>query len=451
MKFGEFVNKNVTPAYKKKAEVEMTEEFKKVIQSVENSTPSNSKFIFVTGSAGTGKSTLIKKIISIPNKRVIVTAPTGIASWNIGGTTLHSLFRLPLEPLPSPKKLYGDVVTVLKKMDVLIIDEVSMVKPDILDAVSQSLQMHRENKLPFGGVTVVIFGDLFQLPPVVTSDQVEIYSKYYDTNFFFSAHCLKRVEPEIYNLTKVFRQNDSNFLEILGKIRTGEDLDNVVNVINKLCYENKKNIQTELTLTSRTARAEEINEKKLTLIDAEEKIFIADYQGNYFKGKADKQLPAPYELRIKKGCQIIFTKNNDPLWINGTIGTVIDYDEDSLQVEIDGNSLQVDREKWSNFKYVTKKNDDGKEKIYKEEVASYSQFPVRLGWAVTIHKSQGLTLNSCTIDLGYGGGFVHGQVYVALSRCKDLEKIQLIEPLQRSDIILDKTILRFYKEFLKFL
>ena len=142
---------------------------------------------------------LIKKIISIPKKRVIVTAPTGIASWNIGGTTLHSFFRLPLEPLPSPRKLFGDVVTVLKKMDVLIIDEVSMVKPDILDAVSQSLQMHRENKLSFGGVTVVIFGDLFQLPPVVTSDQVEIYSKYYETNFFFSSHCLKRIEPETYN------------------------------------------------------------------------------------------------------------------------------------------------------------------------------------------------------------------------------------------------------------
>ena len=451
MKFGEFVNKNVTPAYKKKAKVEMTEEFKNVIQSVENSTSVNPKFIFVTGSAGTGKSTLIKKIISIPKKRVIVTAPTGIASWNIGGTTLHSFFRLPLEPLPSPRKLFGDVVTVLKKMDVLIIDEVSMVKPDILDAVSQSLQMHRENKLSFGGVTVVIFGDLFQLPPVVTSDQVEIYSKYYETNFFFSAHCLKRIEPEIYNLTKVFRQKDSNFLEILGKIRIGQDLDNIVKTVNKLCYENKKKIQTELTLTSRTARAEEINDKKLNLIEAEEKIFIADYQGNYFKGKVDKQLPAPYELKLKKGCQIIFTKNNDPLWINGTIGKVIDYDEDSLQIEIQGRSLQVEREKWSSFKYVIKKNDDGKEKINKEETASYSQFPVRLGWAVTIHKSQGLTLNSCTIDLGHGGGFVHGQVYVALSRCKTLEKIQLTEPLQRSDIILDKTILRFYKEFLKFL
>ena len=428
------------PKYEK-PKPEITAEFYKVLDSIQR----GSDFVFVSGVAGTGKSTLIELIKDKLKKKIIVVAPTGIAALNIGGSTIHSVFRLPFGPCPIGNKIYGYGALVLENLDVLIIDEISMVRPDILDAVSETLKIVRNNNKPFGGVQVAVFGDLFQLSPVSDEESDQILRKKYLSNFFFDAECLKNIEPEVFPLTKVFRQEDPIFLAVLQSIRVGKDLENAIKFINDSCFDPKGAEETALTLTTRTQQAEELNHLKLNELRKEKRTYHASMNGDYFKNKSDKQLPAPVNLELKEGAQVLLVKNNKAHWVNGDLGTVISLEGDRIEVQLArGGNVVVPKETWGHYRY--KFNEETQE-IEKETVAEYKQYPLRLGWAVTIHKSQGLTLDSCTVDVGPDGAFLHGQVYVALSRCKSIEALRLKRKLSIFDIKLDETVLEFQKMF----
>ena len=425
-------------------QIEKTEEFKRVLVAVEDE---NTDFVFVSGVAGTGKSTLIGLARNLPAKNVIVVAPTGIAAMNIGGTTIHSTFRLPFGPAPEPAKQFGKGAELLARVDLLIIDEISMVKADVLDAISLSLQRHRKSERPFGGVKVAVFGDLFQLAPVVEEDDDSILKELgYKSNFFFEAKCFKGLRTRFFQLTRTFRQTDPEFATVLNNIRTGRNIVESIKYINERCVTSDGLDDVSLTLTTRTANAETRNIQRLGELHGDEEVFKASSTGEYFENKLDKQLPAPEELKLKIGARVLFTKNNYPYWINGTLGTVENIRDDFIQVRIDGgDKVVVNREVWEHFKHSI---DEETGKIKREAVATFTQFPLRLGWAVTIHKSQGLTLDSCTVDVGEDGAFVHGQAYVALSRCKTVEALRLKSPLQPSDIILHQSVLKFYMDYM---
>lgn len=425
-------------------QIEKTDEFKKVLGAIQDNSVD---FIFVSGVAGTGKSTLISLARRLPQTNVIVVAPTGIAAMNIGGTTIHSTFRLPFGPAPEPAVQFGKGAELLKRVNLLIIDEISMVKADILDAVSESLKKHRNNSAPFGGVKVAVFGDLFQLAPVVEEEEESILKQLgYKSNFFFEAKCFSALNTKVFQLTRTFRQKEKQFAEVLNNIRTGRNIIESLDFINRHCLTKEGLDDVSLTLTTRTANAEKRNNDKLDKLDGEKEVFIASTSGDYFDGKADKQLPAPLELKLKIGARVLFTKNNYPDWINGTLGTVISIRDDFIQVEIDGGTkVVVGREIWQHFKHSINEKTG---KIEREATASFTQFPLRLGWAVTIHKSQGLTLDSCTVDVGDDGAFTHGQAYVALSRCKTIGALKLSKALTPKDIILHQSVLNFYMEFM---
>jgi len=421
-------------------EIEKTPEFESVLQAIDDPAID---FLFVSGVAGTGKSTLISIARRNPAKNVIVVAPTGIAAMNIGGSTIHSMFRLAPGPMPDVSMLGRRGVEMLKQLDLLVIDEISMVKADLLDAISRSLSLYRQDPKPFGGVKVAAFGDLFQLAPVVDEDDEEILRTLgYESNFFFDAKCFYDLRFEVFQLTKTFRQLDPVFVEVLNDIRTGRNISEALQYINERCLTSSGLDDVALTLTTRTANADDRNAARLAALPHDEMVFVAEMTGEYFEGRADKQLPAPLNLKLKIGARVLFTKNNYPSWINGSLGTVSAILNDHIVVEKDdGERVVVYREEWQHIRH---KINEQTKVIEREVVASFRQFPLRLGWAVTIHKSQGLTLDSCTVDVGEDGAFVHGQVYVALSRCKRIEALKLATPLTISDIKIHQSVLKFY-------
>ena len=421
--------------------IEITSEFYEVLESIQK----KEKFTFVTGMAGSGKSTLIDLIKTKFDLKFVLVAPTGIAALNIGGSTIHSIFRVPFGPCPEPKEIDGYGGMLLKNLDLLIIDEISMVRADLLDAISLSLQKHKKNDQPFGGIQVAAFGDLFQLPPVVTDDDRAILFDRYDSEYFFSAKCLEQVEPKVVSLSKIFRQKDPVFQSVLSSLREGHEIENALEYINSRCLSPDDALSSHLTLTTRTAQADEINQLKLSELNNDEHVFSASVEGYYFNNKADKALPAPLELKIKVGARVIMSKNNKDLWVNGDLGTIINIEERSITVRLDrGRTEDIRTEQWHHYKYNYNAKTD---EIEKEITATFTQYPIRLGWAVTIHKSQGLTLESCTVDTGPDGAFLHGQVYVALSRCKSIESLKLKRKLVASDIILDPIVTEFHSVY----
>ena len=401
------------------------------------------QFIFLTGAAGTGKSTLLEHVKNQLSKKKIVVAPTGIAALNIGGTTINSAFRIGFDTIPEITKSkdprFGKL---LKNLELLIIDEISMVRAPMLDAISKSLQIHRNNMEPFGGVSVLACGDLFQLPPVVKQHEENIIYEKYDSVYFFDAHSFKEIEdPIFYELTKSFRQEeDDEFYELLNNVRLGKELESTIDKINSRCYEPTVESDPFMTLTSRKNRAEDINYHKLSLNDNHEEVIKSKEIGEL----KDNDLPAPRELKIKKDAKVMFIKNDsDGRWVNGTVGVVtecLDKNKKCIKVKVAGKTHKVEREEWTKVKYTY---DTDSDEVLEEVVSSFKQFPIKLGWAVTIHKAQGLTLESCSVDLG-SGAFATGQAYVALSRCKTLDSLTLHQELKKSDALVDPDIQDFH-------
>tara|TARA_A200000113_G_scaffold49888_2_gene40953 strand:+ start:426 stop:1733 length:1308 start_codon:yes stop_codon:yes gene_type:complete len=402
-------------------------------------------FIYLTGAAGTGKTTLIERVKDESLLKKMVVAPTGVAALNIGGSTINSAFRIGFDTFPVIQESKDPrFKKLLKNLELLIIDEISMVRAPMLDAISETLQIHRNSSKPFGGIHVLACGDLFQLPPVVKENEESAIFERYGSVYFFSADNFKAIEkPIFFELVSSFRQqDDKEFYNLLNNVRLGKNLESSINMINKTCHNPEFDTESSLIITSRKYRAEQINDEMLSRIDGPVTAAKSKEQGEL----NENDLPAPRELRVKEDAKVMFIKNDpDGRWVNGTIGVVIDCSDKNkkvIKVKVDKEVFKVKREEWNKVRYVY---DEYNDEMEEEVVSSFKQFPLKLGWAVTIHKAQGLTLDSCSVDLGEGA-FATGQAYVALSRCKTLDSLNLYRELKVQDALVDPDIQDFHAE-----
>ncbi len=399
--------------------------------------------VFVTGGAGTGKSTFIRALRErTPEKQSIVLAPTGVAALNAGGQTIHSFCRLPLRAVtPEDVTVLDEGREVVEQLQLLIVDEVSMVRADVLDGVERFLRANRKSRAPFGGVQIVLVGDLFQLPPVVTRDDEPLLRGRYDSPQFFSALALKGLSFTPVELTEVFRQRDPHFAALLAKIRDGHGAAEAIAGINRACVGRELRGQYLTLVPTRRAAAVE-NEKRLAELKGKQQSYEAVVEGTFSTGNEDR-VPAPQALALKRGAQVMFLRNDypDKRWVNGTIGSVERLGRDSIRVRLeDGEVHDVDPVTWENVRYAW---DEKNQKIIGEVLGTYAQFPLMPAWAVTIHKAQGLTLERVAIDLD-AGAFAEGQVYVALSRAQSLEGLSLARPMRAGEVRCSEAARGFY-------
>ena len=402
-------------------------------------------FIYLTGAAGTGKTTLIERVKDECLLKKMVVAPTGVAALNIGGSTINSAFRIGFDTFPVIQESKDPrFKKLLKNLELLIIDEISMVRAPMLDAISETLQIHRNSSKPFGGIHVLACGDLFQLPPVVKENEESAIFERYGSVYFFSADNFQAIEkPLFFELVSSFRQqDDKEFYDLLNNVRLGKNLESSINMINKTCHNPEFDTESSLIITSRKYRAEQINDEMLSRIDGPVTAAKSKEQGEL----NENDLPAPRELRVKENAKVMFIKNDpEGRWVNGTIGIVIDCSDKNkkvIKVKVGKEVFKVKREEWNKVRYVY---DEYNDEMEEEIVSSFKQFPLKLGWAVTIHKAQGLTLDSCSVDLGEGA-FATGQAYVALSRCKTLDSLNLYRELKVRDALVDPDIQDFHAE-----
>ena len=415
--------------------------------------------VFLTGKAGTGKSTFLKYVCEHVKKKHVVLAPTGVAAIHVGGSTIHSFFKMPFRPMlpddPDLSLTGGRIYDLLKynkklrqllrEVELIIIDEISMVRADMIDFIDRVLRVYSGNmRLPFGGKQLLLVGDVYQLEPVVTADMRDILGRFYPNAYFFSARVFREMSLVPIELQTVYRQQDERFVQLLDKIRnntaTREELD-LLNSRYIRDYECDNN-DFSITLATRRDQVDFINENRLARLPGEEHTFRGEIKGDFPEGS----LPTSLELVIKPGAQVMFIKNDpDRRWVNGTIGIVSDItDDEKIEVVLESGELyELERCVWENIKYTYNE----KEKSIEENVlGTFVQFPIRLAWAITVHKSQGLTFNKVVIDFT-GGAFAGGQTYVALSRCKSLEGIVLKKPIMHRDIFVNPDIVRFSREF----
>lgn len=407
--------------------------------------------LFLTGKAGTGKTTFLKRLKELSPKRMIVLAPTGIAAINAGGMTIHSFFQLPFSPYV-PGTTFGSGEqkryqfsklkrNIIRSIDLLVIDEISMVRSDLLDAVDSVLRQYRKrHDLPFGGVQLLMIGDLQQLAPVVTPQEEHLLGQHYDTPFFFSSNALKQVGYLTIELKKVYRQQDEQFISLLNQIRENKASEATLQALNQRYIPNfvPPKEGNYIRLTTHNAPAQYINEQQLAALPVQSFSFTADIEGDF----PETSYPADFKLTLKPGAQVMFIKN-DPQhrFYNGMIGEVIGVrtDEDGSKITVrskdSGEEFDLEKMEWTNAKYTL--NEKTKE-IEETVEGKFMQYPLRLAWAITIHKSQGLTFEHAIIDASHS--FTHGQTYVALSRCKTLEGMVLSQPLSRGAIISSQTV-----------
>lgn len=410
--------------------------------------------LFVTGRAGTGKTTLLRYVAESSQKNTVVVAPTGIAAINAGGVTIHSFFKLPFAPfIPSVieakkliagQKMRAEFRSVIRSVDMIIIDEVSMLRADILDAIDVVLRHYRNSKLPFGGVQMVFFGDMYQLPPVCVNDEWFILKDYYTTPYFFSAKVFEKQEIVCLELDKIFRQRDEDFVEILNQVRNNNISKENFNRLNDR-YNPDFDLENNpdfVVLTTHNAVSDDINESRLIDIDSKTFIFDAAIKGDF----PEYLYPVEQQIVLKKGARVMFTANDhinpERLYYNGKMGTVVELEDNNVYVTCDGEDdpILVNYETWENntFSYNRKENS-----VDVKTIGTFTQLPLRLAWAITIHKSQGLTFQKVAIDAA--NSFTSGQVYVALSRCTSLDGIVLLSPINSNSIMVDSRIQRFSK------
>lgn len=413
--------------------------------------------VFLTGKAGTGKSTFLKHVCKVTKKKYVVLAPTGIAAINAGGSTLHSFFKLPFHPLlpDDPnfqgKKLHdtlkysSDHRKLIQNIELVIIDEISMVRADIIDFIDKVLRIYSRNmREPFGGKQVLLVGDIFQLEPVVKADEREIISRFYPNPYFFSARVFQEMELVAIELTKVYRQTDKVFVGVLDRIRTNTAGSADLQLLNTRCNApiHKGENDMYITLATRRDTVDHINEQKLAELPGKAVKLQGEIHGEF----PENSLPTLMELIVKSGAQVIFIKNDqEKRWVNGTIGTISGLSDDGIMYVVteDGKEFDVHKESWSNVRY---RYNETEKKIEEEELGTFIQYPIRLAWAITVHKSQGLTFSRAIIDFS-GGVFAGGQTYVALSRCTSLEGIQLKREITRADIFVRPEIVSFSHRF----
>jgi len=414
------------------------------------------KNIFLTGRAGTGKTTLLHDILKKTDKNTVVVAPTGVAAINAGGMTIHSMFQLPTKSFipandPADRTFFinrAELVTLqrirkerrrlLQEIELLVIDEISMVRADLLDAVDFTLRRLRKNQNPFGGVQLLVIGDLFQLAPVVKDFIWPTLNRYYKTPYFFSSIAWKHSQALTIELKKIYRQEDERFISILNNIRNGIRKEEDIQRLNDN-FDHRKDASDTITLTTHNSKANAINQTELRRIDAPEFMLMAKVTGQF----NESSYPTDKSIILKKGAQVMFIRNHtEGLYFNGKIGTVENKTDDGLYIHCSGedHTILVEPIEWKNTRY---RLNEASNEIEPEDIGAFEQYPLKLAWAVTVHKSQGLTFDHAIVDLE--DTFAPGQLYVALSRCRSLEGLTLSSMIRPENIIVDPRISAFYE------
>ncbi len=413
--------------------------------------------VFLTGKAGTGKSTFLKYIRDSINKKTVVLAPTGIAAVNVGGQTMHSFFKIPFKPMVPDDPDYAnparmrkmlrytkEKVKLIQQLELIIIDEISMVRADIIDFVDRVLRVYSGNmREPFGGKHLLLVGDIFQLEPVVTHDTRDILRRYYRNFFFFNARAFAQINLVAIELRKIYRQSDNDFIALLDRVRINRATNADMVRLNQRCTPNYQELNDDFAITLATRRdtVDSINDEHMKALKTPERVYEGAIEGDF----PENSLPTAYHLELKEGAQVIFIRNDkDGRWCNGTIAIVTRLSESRVYVALEsGEEMAVEPEVWENMQYTYNEKE---KKVEEKVLGSFSQIPLKPAWALTVHRSQGLTFNKVVIDFA-GGAFTGGQTYVALSRCTSLEGITLLKPLSERDIIVNMAVVEFSRQF----